>query len=125
MRTQVASIPRRPRDAAADAAEHPVVRTAAEAAQPPADVVVIVTVIVAVAHVRPGTVSVRPGPAVTRPLPVGAVRPAVPGWLLPGRDLRYLCRAATVGKRTRAGIGCLCDTPMIARHGHRGHQGHP
>ncbi len=31
-----------------------------------------------------------------------------------GRGRRSLNRAATVGERTRTGIGCLCDTSMIA-----------
>ena len=36
-----------------------------------------------------------------------------------------VCRAATVGERTRTGIGCLCDTPMIAPLPPQGYQGHP
>src|ERR1700733_732517 len=42
-----------------------------------------------------------------------------------GRARRRVCRAATLGERTRTGIGCLCDTPMIAPLPPRGYPGHP
>jgi len=42
-----------------------------------------------------------------------------------GRARRRVCRAATVGERTRTGIGCLCDTPMIAPLPPQGYPGHP
>ena len=93
-------------------------------AQPPADLVMVV--VVPLAMVRPGPLAVGDqGRSRSVQCPFGPLDPAVGRAPPAGRALRWLCRAATVGERTRAGIGCLCDTSMIARRGEGRYQGHP
>jgi len=86
-----------------------------------------------VVRIGPRSVAMRPVPAPPVPADAGwragaagagagsggrggAVGAASAGRSRPGsgRGSRPVCRAATVDERTRTGIGCLCDTSMIA-----------
>ncbi len=105
---------RRARHRAAHATQHPVVGAPPQRAHPPAEVVVVAVLV----PLRPGSGAAGPGATGPDPAPVG--------WApRRGRVGRRRGRAATLGERTRTGIGCLCDTSMIARRHHRDHQGHP
>ena len=130
--------PRRPRDRTADAAQHTVVGAAAQGPQLPTDVVVAVVADARdqgpgrrcdqcpFAHCpRPTTVPVGRWPFGHCPFGPADQSPPGGAGAGSGRGPRRVRRAATVGERTRTGIGCLCDTSMIARRDPGGYQGHP
>ncbi len=119
--------PERVRQRAAHASEHPVVRAAAQAPQPPHDLMP-----------RPAVMAMRPAPpaVVGRPVTLVVCRPAPvavrvgPAAGRDGRPRRFgrgrvRVRAAAVLERPRSWIGRVGHAPMVALSSRGIHQGHP